>query len=181
MTSTKGHRRTTRTAGPCRRPTSDYQSGPGPGNFSIAAGEELSELILTSYVWLYEAAGATEVAAVPGGSVQRGRAPRTQLGWPISSNGTANGTGVATETAAACVALCEKDDASCAAMTWKSSTCTDLGVGPCGGADDACCYLLAASSRLDNSTGWCTIRGPRLKRLSLNYRTVERLLDIQVM
>ena len=157
-------------------PTYMQKCGPMPsktvtsaGNFTSIHGDP--SMRLTSYVWTYERVGATPF---PGGPPAAPAPPHPK--WPPPapcpmarctgamhgrnwggppSNGTANGTGIATATAAACLALCEKDP-GCAAMTWKSAACVDKGVGPCGAPDDACCYLLAITGRVDNSSGWCS-------------------------
>ena len=143
-----------------------------PGNFT-SCGNQCgdADLTLTSYVWTYERIGAgfaggappppsppypkyPQFAMCPKASCGGGSVHGRNWGGP-PSNGTANGTGIATKTAAACVALCERD-AACQAMTWKSNDCGEVGVGPCGAADAACCYLLAAPGRLDLSSGWCS-------------------------
>ena len=157
-------------------PTYYQKCGPMPsksvtsaGNFTSGGGDPAMRL--TSYVWTYERVGALPFH---GGSspvppppypkwpppapcpmaVCTGASAGRNWGGP-ASNGTANGTGIATATAKACALLCEKD-ASCGAMTWKSAECSDVGVGPCGAPDDACCYLLAVNGRVDNSSGWCS-------------------------
>jgi hypothetical protein len=151
-------------------PSAEHTS---PGNFTSCGAEcGDADMTITSYVWVYERAGSEPFAdgagaapsppyakwpefapcaeAVCDGSSSHGR----NWGGP-PSNGTANGTGVATRTAGECVGLCQEDP-FCHAMTWKAAGCHDTGVGPCGAPGESCCYLLGSDGKADASPGWCT-------------------------
>ena len=142
------------------------------GNFTSLGGDP--DMTITSYVWLYESIGAEpfpdaggapsppsppypkwpELGPCPQAVCDGGASHGRNWGGP-PSNGTANGTGAVTLNSSACVRLCEQDP-FCKAMTWKAGNCHDTGVGPCGGPDRSCCYLLASDGKKDTSPGWCT-------------------------
>lgn len=127
--------RSTLTRGQKCGPSPNPYGGPR-GGYGPPIGVE--HMVLTSYVWLYEAIGDTPF---PSGAPPPPPPPFSQWGptppcpeadcsgvgvvhgrnWGgPATNGTVNGTGIATDTAAACASLCVADQ-HCRSVTMSFS------------------------------------------------------------